>query len=96
MIKSVNSNVAVCQEIKPSSSKTIKNGISYVEESLPIYKVLSIPEKAEGIAEIFEVKEGDCILGKSPEKITADDGKEYYIFKIENIIGKVDFDAGKH
>lgn len=88
MKKIIPQNDAVLCILEESNEKTIiNNNLAYKINSIPLYKVVAIGNKA--YEKFIDLNEGDVIRTNSTGTLVDLDNVKYYIFKAENIIGKV-------
>lgn len=76
----------ICIQVQDNHS-TPKTGFVYEKPELPLYKVESIGAQAK--SNELSLKPGDIVTANSTGTLAVLDDVKYYIFKIENIVGKI-------
>ena len=86
-----NGNV-VCTRIA-CANKTTSFGFIYKSDDAPLYKVEAISNRADGNRadgnSSIDLSEGDLVRVNSTGTCVKHNGIDYYIFNLDNIVGKV-------
>ena len=80
-----NKNI-VCKCIS-SDEKTTESGFTYKSNDVKFYEVVSISNVLRD--DLLNIKAGDKIVVNSTGTKVEIDGEEYYMFNVENIMGKL-------
>ena len=80
-----NKNI-VCKCIS-SDEKTTESGFTYKSNDVKLYEVVSVSNVLRD--DLFDIKAGDKIVVNSTGTKVEVDGEEYYMFNVENIMGKL-------
>lgn len=71
-----------------SDEKTTESGFTYKSNDMKIYEVISVSNSLAN-EDNFDIKTGDKIIVNSTGTKVEVDGEEYYMFNVENIMGKI-------
>ncbi len=82
-------NIVLCK-LKTPSKHMISSGVIYEASSVPTYEVVAAGPAAGNSMQLVP---GDIVVASSKGSVTNVDGCNYYMFKAENITGKVASDA---
>lgn len=92
-LQNVNMKIAIPQndivlcKLKSGPEKTTKSGFIYVSNEVPTYEVVSVgPTVSKSVSLI----DGDIIRTNSKGSIVHIEDDDYYMFKAENVVGKVE------
>lgn len=84
-IHSINGYV-VCQRVNPSAETLTSGKFIYQEENVPLYKVMHVADDVPNDPKIIP---GDIIIVNSTGTGVILDESKVYLFKHDNIIGKI-------
>lgn len=80
-------NYVLCKLIEKDKQQ-VNEGIVYDKPQVPVYEVVSIRQCQESLDD-FRLSLGDKVICNSTGTKAILEDSEYYLFNIENIIGKI-------
>ena len=83
----ISQNDIVLCTLESSSQKTTESGFIYTPNEIPTYRVVSVGQK---VIDYIPLKEGDIIRTTTKGSIFCLNDVDYYMFKAENIVGKIE------
>lgn len=87
MKKFIPQNDIVLCKLENGPHKTTESGFIYTTNDIPTYRVIATGPK---VSATLDLQAGDIIRTNSNGTIANDNGEEFYMFKSENVMGKVE------
>ena len=78
-------NTVLCVEDTPNKIFVVEFGVKYERENFPTYRVVRKSSDYSGL----DISENDIIICNSTGTKLMDNGKTYFLFKSENVAGKI-------